>query len=309
MLESVHGGSAATNGGKSPPHGPADPLGGAILDAAGEARAALVLDDPVKAVHELRKAFKRLRALLRLVRRGTSTRGAAAEARALRARLSEAARRLSGARDSAARREALDDLAAKELITPALRKAAARALVPRASKAQQAGLAPHRGELEEAILASEGAAGRLAGLMGTAELLRAMTGDYAKARKLGRAVDPGHAESVHELRKAVVVHRYQMALVTRAWPAVGEVWEVELQRLRDKLGKFQDLAVLLDQLTPPEERMPAPDWQAPLTEAARARQLKLTRSALRLHARLFAETPKAFRRRLAAYFAPVSDRE
>jgi hypothetical protein len=101
-----------------------------------------------------------------------------------------------------------------------------------------------------------------------------------------------------------------MALVTQAWPAVGRVWEVELQRLREKLGKFQDLAVLLEPLEPEAAGgHAAPGWRASLAEAARARQLRLVASALRLHARLFAEKPRAFRRRLAVYFDAVSVRE
>lgn len=310
MLETVHGGSAPAAPGEPPARATVDPLGEAIMEAAGEARTALAVADPVKAVHELRKAFKRLRALLRLVRRETGSREAAVEARTLRRELGEAARQLSGARDMAARREALDDLMEKDLLTSALRKTAGRALVPRGSEAQDAGVAPHREELARLIAATETAATRLTGACRIPALLRAMTGEYAIARRLGRKVDSSDAESLHNLRKAVVAHRYQMALVTHAWPAVGRVWEVELQRLREKLGKFQDLAVLLERLGQASpEGQPVPGWNAPLAEAARARQLRLTVSALRLHARLFAEKPKAFRRRLAAYFDPVSVRE
>lgn len=310
MLETVHGGSAPAAPGEPPARATVDPLGEAIMEAAGEARTALAVADPVKAVHELRKAFKRLRALLRLVQRETCGREAAAEARTLRRELGEAARQLSGARDMAARREALDDLTEKGLLTPALRKTAGRTLVPRGVEAQDAGLAPHREELARLIAAGEAAAARLTGSRRIPALLRAMTGEYAIARRLGRKADPADPESLHNLRKAVVAHRYQMALVTHAWPAVGRVWEVELQRLREKLGKFQDLTVLLGQLgQEPPAGHTAPGWTAPLAEAARARQLRLTVSALRLYARLFAEKPKAFRRRLAAYFDPVSVRE
>ncbi len=310
MPETVHGGSAAAVANEPPLRATLDPLGEALMEAAGEAKAALALADPVTAVHELRKAFKRLRALLRLVRRETCGREDAVTARALRRQLGEGARRLSGARDIAARREAMDDLVAKGLLTPALRRTAGRALLGKGQAAGDAGLATHREELAALIAASEDAASRLNGSNTIPRLLRVMAEEYTLARKLGRKAHPDEPESLHDLRKAVVAHRYQMALVTTAWPAVGRVWEVELQRLREKLGKFQDLAVLLEPLAQevPEGRA-APGWSAPLAEAARARQLKLVASALRLHARLFAEKPGAFRRRLAAYFDPVSVRE
>ena len=49
---------------------------------------------------------------------------------------------------------------------------------------------------------------------------------------------------MHEFRQRVVVHRYQMELVEPAWPRLGKVWVGEAQRLRERLGKHQDLAVL-----------------------------------------------------------------
>lgn len=310
MSKTVHGGSAAPVASEVAPLATLDTLGEALMQAAGEAKSALAVADPVKAVHELRKAFKRLRALLRLVRPETCGREDAATARALRRQLGEAARRLSGARDMAARREALDDLAAKGLLTPALRRTAGRALLGTNPEAGDDGLAAHREELTALIAASEAAASRLNGQNTIPRLLRVMTGEYALARKLGGKTDPDLPESLHDLRKAVVAHRYQMALVTQAWPAVGRVWEIELQRLREKLGKFQDLAVLLEPLVQevPEGRA-APVWSTSLADAGRARQLRLVASAQRLHARLFAEKPRAFRRRLAAYFDPVSVRE
>lgn len=305
MSETVHGRSADQ---ASPPLAPAlsslTVLEDAFLHAVGEAEAALRLDDPVRAVHELRKAFKRLRALLRLI--GGEHRG---EAKALRAALGEAARRLAGARDTQARRDALTDLAAKSYLAPAAHRAATRALAA-GGEHEAVGLAPHREDLTALVAACREAGPRFAAAMDRAAFLRALRDEYARGRRLIRHVDPADAESLHELRKAVVAQRYQMELVSEAWPALGKVWVAELQRLRDRLGKHQDLAVLAAELAAlPSARARRQGWRTPLADAIAARQGRLVVSALRLHARLFAETPDAFRRRLKLYLKAVSERE
>ncbi|QIB34900.1 CHAD domain-containing protein [Ancylobacter pratisalsi] len=316
-------GADARHAGATPDTGVSDagaslgPLAHGLLDAAQEARTALDTKDPVTAVHDLRKAFKRLRALLRLVR-GRRER---AQARALGRAMAEAARHLSGARDHAARQDALDDLVAKAGLDTAHAAAATQALsapldapsseaVP-APSAAEGGIGPHRAALDALVYQCLIDTPRLSGGMKDKALLAALRDDYARARR--RPVDTDDPESLHDLRKAVIAHRYQMALVTPFWPRLGKVWEDELQRLRDKLGQHHDLAVLLGQITAAQQAGAAPageqEWPAGVISAAQARQQRLALSALRLRERLFAERPKAFHRRIAAYFDPVSLKE
>ena len=298
-------------------HRPEGLLDAALTRAVADAAAALGIAEPVKAVHELRKSFKQLRALLRLVQHTQDT-AVAARARELRVALAEAARRLAHARDDAARRDALDDLVAKGGLAPALRGAAGRALAPaplRRGKVAtggreeaDAGLTPHRAELELLLGQFVAALPALGGALSDKMLLRALVAEYARARRMARKLDPADEDGLHELRKAVVAQRYQMELVTPAWPALGTVWVSELQRLRDRLGKHQDLSVLIGHIKarpPPARARHA--WRAPLIEAARARQQRLAAAALRLHARLFAEKPAAFHRRIAAYMSAISE--
>src|SRR6476646_8337596 len=84
-------------------------LGAVARDVLSEAR--VVLDDRVRpgavAVHDLRKALKRWRALLRLLEPFLGE-----DARRLRAEARDLARQLSGARDAQSAIEALNDLAA-----------------------------------------------------------------------------------------------------------------------------------------------------------------------------------------------------
>lgn len=283
------------------------PLEAAFLRAVHDASAALDLADPVGAVHDLRKAFKRLRALLRLVQ-ASRHRKTATLARELRRALAQTARLLAGARDVAARRDALDDLVTKGGLSPAARRAAGRALTPADGADGEAGLTAHRAELQLVLARLSKAVPQLGAAGGEKDLVTTLAREFAKTRRTGRAVDPHDDESLHELRKAVVAQRYQMELLIPAWPVLGEAWVDELQRLRDKLGKHHDLSVLRALIEARSVRGAGPPaWRAPLLESIEARQSRLAHSALRMHARLFAETPKAFRRRLAAYMSAVSE--
>ena len=106
-----------------------------------------------------------------------------------------------------------------------------------------------------------------------------------------------NAEALHELRQCVVDHRYQMELVVPLWPRAGRLWVEEAQRLRERLGTCQDLAVL-GRLTEPHA--PLARWRSRLTPLIAARRTDHVEHARRLARRLFAERPRAFRARLEA---------
>src|SRR5258707_1213124 len=109
--------------------------------------------------------------------------------------------------------------------------------------------------------------------------------------------DKAGPDPLNELRIVGVAHRYQMELVEPLWPKFGKVWVSEAQRLRDRLGAFQDLSVLLGFTVPHGALAP---WRSRITPLILARQAKHAKAAQRLANRLLAERPKAFRRRLAA---------
>jgi CHAD domain-containing protein len=106
-----------------------------------------------------------------------------------------------------------------------------------------------------------------------------------------------HAEDLHELRRRVIEHRYQMELVEPVWPRLGRIWVDEAQRLRTRLGAYQDLAVLAHMTGP---HQPLARWRSRLAPLIEEQQAAQVRAAARIAARLFAESPKAFRRRLEA---------
>ena len=87
----------------------------------------------------------------------------------------------------------------------------------------------------------------------------------------------------------MVVHRYQMELVEPLWPRFGKLWVAEAQRLRDRLGAFQDLSVLLGFTAP---HRPLAPWRSRLHSADQARRATHAKAAQRIAGRLFAERPR-----------------
>jgi hypothetical protein len=75
------------------------------------------------------------------------------------------------------------------------------------------------------------------------------------------------------------------------------MWTGEAQRLRDRLGKHQDV-LMLESLTGPHQ--PLVRWRSRLAGAIAERRASHVDGAARLAERLFVEKPNTFRRRLDA---------
>jgi CHAD domain-containing protein len=267
-------------------------------DILSEARAALEDQDKPNAVavHDYRKAMKRWRALLRLLQPFLGE-----DAQRLRVEARDFARELAGARDAQSATEALDDLAE-----------AGAVLSPRTMSSIRSRLDGIRMDAEAMTLTQAVRARLIVALENTAtavdswrldevtfaDLARGLTKTYRRIRKDApddwRAAEP---EVLHELRRHVVAHRYQMELVVPLWPKLARPWIAEAQRLRDRLGAFQDLSILLG-FTKPHE--PLAPWRSRLVPPILERQATHAKAAQRIGGRLLAERPKAFRRRLEA---------
>ena len=267
-------------------------------DILAEARA--VLNDQTKpdatAVHDFRKAMKRWRALLRLLEPFLGDDG-----RQLRAQARDFAREVAGARDAQSAIEALEDLVDDKVPLSARTVASIR------GRLDEKRLSAEAAQLTQAlrarfIIALDGAETEVAAWpleIAFAELAR----ELADAYKLARDDAPGDdwreidAEVLHDLRRRVVAHRYQMELVEPLWPKFGKLWVAEAQRLRDRLGAFQDLSVLLGFTAPHGALAP---WRSRLVPLILARRAQHARAAQRIAGRLFAERPRAFRKRIEA---------
>jgi len=267
-------------------------------DILAEARA--VLNDQTKpdatAVHDFRKAMKRWRAMLRLLEPFLGDDG-----RRLRAQARDFAREVAGARDAQSAIEALEDLVDDKVPLSARTVASIRGrLDEKRLSAEAAQLTQAlRARFIIALDAAETAVAAWPLEIAFAELAR----ELADAYKLARDDAPGSdwrdvdAEVLHDLRRRVVAHRYQMELVEPLWPKFGKLWVAEAQRLRDRLGSFQDLSVLLGFTAPHGALAP---WRSRLTPLILARRAQHARAAQRIAGRLFAERPRAFRKRIEA---------
>ena len=275
-----------------------DALRATACDILAEARAAL--EAPKRgdaiAVHDFRKAMKRWRAFLWLLDPilGEDTRRLQIEARDL-------ARALAGARDAQSALDALVDLGEGEVPLP---PASLATIISRLEPMRQAAeaatqTAAMRSRLMMALASlGEAIAHWPFDRIGFSEISGRLTDTYRQARRAAPCVwEAADGKALHELRKCVIDHRYQMELVEPLWPKLGRLWVDEAQRLRDRLGAYQNLAVLAT-LTAPHQ--PLARWRARLSAPVAARQAKHVAATARLAGRLFAESPKAFRRRLEA---------
>ena len=267
-------------------------------DILSDARAAI--DNPdnsdAVAVHDFRRAMKRWRALLRLLDPFLG-----GEAQALQAEARELARELGGARDPQAALDALGDLADHGL---SLSQRTLATLHERVVDIRTAGesqvMTPDMrlrltGALDRAGTAVDQWPLHLLTYPDIATQLA--SGYRAVQRSIPDSWPEAPPDELHEMRKRVVVHRYQMQIVESLWARFAKMWISEAQRLRERLGKHQDLQVL-ENLTAP--RQPLARWRARLVPAIQARKLRHVSASKRIATRMFVEKPKAFRRRLEA---------
>jgi CHAD domain-containing protein len=278
-----------------------DGLAGAARSIIADARRALTdpeLSDP-EAVHDVRKALKRWRALMRLLARGI---GEPADQMRMEAR--ELMRALSGARDAQSALDALADLKKSELPFSATSAETIRKrLTEMRDAAEKAGFSAEMRDklaryLDYATLSLERWPLKAIDFDTVAD---GLVSTYRRARQLVPDDWPStEPEHLHDLRRRVVEHRHQMDLIEPLWPRLGRVWAEEAQRLRNQLGACQDLAVLSD-LT--ALHRPLAPWRSRLTPVIEGRRAAHLKTAARLAGRLFAEKPKAFRRRIAALWS------
>jgi CHAD domain-containing protein len=244
-------------------------------------------------VHDFRRAMKEWRALMRLLAPFI------ADAPRWRHDARDHARSLAHARDSAAALNAFDDLLDKGVVLSERTAATIRGRIEalRGSE-EQAGLTP---ELRDAIVAWLDAAAAAIEQwpldpFDFSSIAGQLTISYRSARKrIPGDWSLASATDLHELRQRVVDLRYQMELIEPLWPRFGKMWTDEAERLRDRLGRCQDLEVL-KRLTGPHQ--PLAHWRSRLTPACTERTTELAQRAARIAVRLFAEKPKAFRHRL-----------
>lgn len=248
-----------------------------------------------KAIHAARKSFKKVRSLLRLVRSRVGQEHFKRE----NGRLRTAGHRLAGARDAqvrAATVASLLDGGADEVLREML-----------------AGFeAEGRAAGEEATESDAVAATRLAVREALEQIDQWADAEWSDARagiqrayRRGRAlrkdcVEGGSDEELHAWRKRVKDLWYHLRLLRLLWPPVMKTLASEAHELADLLGDDHDLSVLRGAVLAEPERH-GEKATAELLMRIDRRRSQLQASVWQLGARLHAEKPKAFIRRIDAW--------
>jgi CHAD domain-containing protein len=271
------------------------------LDRAIAALTVDVSDDPVEAVHDARKALKQERSLLRLARGtiGSSVR------RSENAALRHAAGRLSAARDAEVMLQALDELSERFA-----------GQVPQTTfDAVRGRLEAERDPARERLLAP----GPVGAVADELRAVRSRIDDWplrrggwkALAPGLGRAYERGRrsfrkakakpgVEALHEWRKRTKDIWYHLRLLKALSPAIVGGLADEAHGLSDLLGDDHDLALLREKLRAGGGDVPV-DVDG-LIELIDHRREQLQAEAMQVGERLYAERPRAFRRRMHRYW-------
>ena len=252
--------------------------------------------EPGEAVHTARKDLKKLRSLLRLVR---SELGDDLYERS-NDELREAGRALGGMRDADVLIETLEDVLGdhEDLIEEGVAVGLRGDLL--GQRARAASETAMRRAAADATARIESVADEIPDWpdVSTEAVAAGLVRAYRRGRKRWReAEDDPTAERLHELRKRAKDHWYHVRLVRDAWPEPLKARADEVHRLADLLGDDHDLAILAERAA---EVITEPDDRADLLAAVEEPRRELQREAFSLAARVYAERPKAFDRRMSA---------
>ncbi|MCK8516356.1 CHAD domain-containing protein [Methylonatrum kenyense] len=273
------------------------------LDGAAEALGGVSATE-LTGIHEARKRFKEIRAVLRLGR-GVLGEQFGVENRWYRDR----GRELSRDRDAQALTEiweaVLPDLEPALVGNAVIGKLSDRLCRRRDAIASGDGGAASRATavLEQLPMAYSRVPHWPRPAGGFALIKPGLARTYEQGREARRTATESNTDAaVHEWRKRVKDLWYQSLLLRRIWPRELRVRAESLKQLSDLLGKDHDLAVLRGILATERDLVPDPEILGALTKALARRQAAFRGEAATAGALLYAETRKAYTRRIRRYW-------
>lgn len=285
------------------------------LDQFDGALTAMATEPRDVAVHEVRKATKRVRAILRLVRDPLG----ATRYRVENAMLRDTARLLAPLRDADVH------VASVRL----LRERYVSQLRPSAFEQPEHHLSERRRRLYEHIAdgddwtrvlhALRSARSRYAAWPVEADTARVLgmpviphsysslesgfSRTYARGRReMGAASRKPTAENLHAWRKRVKYLSNQVRIVAPVFPEALDGFAAALERLGDLLGSDHDLAELLALVAQRPDLAPDPAERSLLVALVQHGRAELQTAALSLGARVYVEKPARFVRRIGDYW-------
>jgi CHAD domain-containing protein len=273
-------------------------------------------DDPNEAIHTARKAMKRLRGVVRLVRDEIGTEAYRRENEVLR----DAGRLLAPARDAFVLIETLGALESRygrmladdafrhthQYLSDRHRTVLAAAVADRATIATVT-------EATKGLKLRMGTNSDLATKVEIRDDFAAIAGGlrrvYGRGRRgLSLAVESQDPEAFHEWRKRVKYLRYHMESLRPLWPELIGAQAQRLDELGEALGDEHDLTVLAELLLRDEVACPDPAERWLLVALIHQRRADLRTKAVKLGRSLYAETPGGFVRRVGGYWRAARDR-
>ena len=259
------------------------------------------------AVHEARKAMKRLRALLHLIKPALPKGVFAAN----EARVKTIARSLAGARDARAmietvrKLEALDGAAKVAPVSAALHAH----LQAKCAEAEQGLNGSGVNQLRKLLKEAKAEFAQLSLEQDEFAVIAAtLEKDYRSARRaFSRAYRVGEDEAFHDWRKYVQRHWRQLLLVAPSWPKAMRPHVVLARNLSEILGEDHDLSVLGGIVKAQGDELGTSDAIAAYLSLCYSRQAELRHVAHDLGTRLLAEKPGSLARRISAYWATAEN--
>jgi|Tabmets5t2r1_1033131.scaffolds.fasta_scaffold37588_2 CHAD domain-containing protein len=257
---------------------------------------------PEEAVHEARKDMKKLRAVVRLVRGEIGDNVYRRENACFR----DAGQELSGVRDADVMLATLAKL--EQEIPESAAGDLRQALEAHKLRTSAGTRGPASVQVVESLTTARRRIGRwpldtdgFEAVAGGTERI------YRRGRKAFRSAraEPT-TENLHEWRKRVKDLWYHLTILRTAWPPVMDALADEAHALSEHVGEDHDLAVLL--LWAEEHGPPAS--AAAIAGPVARRRAELQAGAFELGARLYADKPGAFMRRLERWWgAPAATRQ
>lgn len=256
---------------------------------------------PATRIHDVRKRFKEIRAVLRLARKPL---GELFTIENLWFR--DAGRDLGTLRDAEALveaaillRENVRSIGDKRLLTRVR-----RTLQRRRDDAIGTDLDARLANLAEQLPVAKG---RLANLPVLDDRFATIGAGLERVYALGRhgflrSSINAAADDVHEWRKRVKDHWYHVQLLGNVWPDIMKPYADVMNALSRALGDLHDFDVLLELVTIDPSLFGSPRSAQRLVSIINSRRAVLLNSALDIGGRVYSEEPDAWRQRVRGYW-------
>lgn len=261
-------------------------------------------DDPDIAVHEARKNIKRLRAALRLVRGVLDPEVYHRENICFR----DAGRQLAPLRDSAVLVETIDALREQFGLAPDAFAFIRDQLV--AAQMQQRQTLLYKKKVPTAVAAIlDAARTRIAAIELPGDDFTIFADGLERVYRSGRKrmqaayAHPQDAHRFHDWRKRVKYLWHHSEILQLVWPVVMDRMAEELHKISSLLGDAHDLAVLQETIQAQPQKFGASEEIDQLFVLVEQRRVELETAAYPYGQRMYAESPKAFVKRIATYYA------